>query len=505
MNTGERILVVDDQSSHRAKMALAVKALGYHAITASDGNEALLKLRSESFDLILLDILMPDMDGFDVMKFLKKDTALKEIPIIVISALDSEMGSVVKAIELGAQDFLPKNFDPVLLKARIDSSLVKKHSRDRELEYLKQVSKLTDAAALVEHGIVNPQRFKLEGITDRDDELGKLARVFTTMAQEVYERERKLSQQVRTLKGIGLLFAIGVVSGLGVVLSRIASTSSPHPFGIVIWVNVITAAICFGSALMRGRLPKLDRRLLSVFLLWAIFAAILGESIIFTVAQHLQASYLSLILVCEGFIVFAFASIMKIEKATLRRLIGFMVGLTGVALVIYTTHGTGQVSAWHWALLALIAPLGYALRTLLITMRLPDDIDIVAATGWCSFFSVLVVLPIAYFKNDFVPLQQGLQADGGILVLALLLFGIISAVGVSSRVHLIRSAGAVFASQSSFVITFAGIAWSMILLGEKLPGQAWMALAILVVGLLLVGPKEEAEEIDPLTKIDHEL
>lgn len=505
MNSGERILVVDDQSSHRAKMALAVRALGHDAITASDGKEALLKLRSEPFDLILLDILMPDMDGFDVMTFLKKDSALKDIPVIVISALDSEMDSVVKAIELGAQDFLPKNFDPVLLKARIDSSLVKKHSRDRELEYLKQVSRLTDAAALLENGVANPQRFNLSGISTRDDELGKLARVFTSMAQEVYERERRLSQQVRTLKGFGLLLTIGVVSGLGVVLSRIASTAAANPFGIVIWVNAICAAICFASALIRGRLPKLDSRLLSVFLLWAVFAAILGESVLFAVAQHLQASYLSLILVCEGFIVFAVASLMRIEKATFKRLLGFIVGLAGVALVIHTTHEAEQISAWHWALLALIAPLGFALRTLLLTMRLPDDIDIVAATGWCSLFSVLVVLPIAYLKNDFIPIEQGLQAGGGILMLALLLFGVISAVGVSTRVHLIRTTGAVFASQSSFVVTFAGIAWSMIILGESLPGQAWIALAVLVVGLLLVGPKDEADEIDPLTRIDHEL
>jgi drug/metabolite transporter (DMT)-like permease len=74
------------------------------------------------------------------------------------------------------------------------------------------------------------------------------------------------------------------------------------------------------------------------------------------------------------------------------------------------------------------------------------------------------------------------------------------------RVHLIRTAGAVFSSQSSFVITFAGIAWSIILLGERLPSVAWFALVLLVIGLLLVGPKDEAEANDPVsTRIDHEL
>ena len=83
-------------------------------------------------------------------------------------------------------------------------------------------------------------------------------------------------------------------------------------------------------------------------------------------------------------------------------------------------------------------------------------------------------------------------------MLAIILFGIVSSVGVSLRVSLIRSAGAVFASQSSFVVTFAGIVWSIILLGESLPFVAWFALILLVVGLIMVGPKEEAEEVDPI-------
>ena len=501
----ERILVVDDQDTQRRKMTLAVAALGYTVDAANDGKQALLKLRESEYDLILLDILMPEFDGFDVMEFLNKDSRLKEIPVIVISALDTEMSSVVKAINLGAQDFLPKNFDPVLLNARINASLEKKRSRDKELVYLREVERLTDAASVLEKGHINPRRLGLESMCNRDDALGNLARVFTSMATEVYERERKLVQQIRTLKSIGLLFACGVVTGLGVVLSRIAAMETSNPLGIVLWVNVVCALICFGSALVRGKFPKLDKRLVSLFFLWALFTAIMGETIVFWVAQHLQASYIALILVCEGFLVFGFASIIKIEKATLRRLMGFLVGMAGVLLVVLATQNTGAVSGWHWAILAMFAPLGYALRAILLTLRLPDDIDMVAATGWSAVASVLLLLPIVFYRGDFIPLSFDFAGGGGILALVILLYGIVSATGVSMRVHLIRSAGAVFSSQSSFVITFAGIAWSMILLGETLPGQAWIALALLVVGLLLVGPKEEAEEIDPITQMDHDL
>lgn len=96
-----------------------------------------------------------------------------------------------------------------MLRARIDSFLVKKRNRDREQEYFKEVSRLTDAAAILERGQINPQKLNIQDMTEREDALGNLARVFSSMASEVYERERKLNQQVRTLKSIGFLFAVG--------------------------------------------------------------------------------------------------------------------------------------------------------------------------------------------------------------------------------------------------------------------------------------------------------
>ena len=504
MDNLERILVIDDKEVHRKKMSLAVAALGYKSDTAESGSEGLLKLKNGDFDLVLLDILMPAMDGFEVMEYMKQDPLLREIPVIVISALDGEMDSVVKAIERGAQDFLPKNFDPVLLQARLSSSLERKRNRDREVEHLRQVERLTDAAAILENQVVDPQRLNIMDIAERPDALGQLARVFSSMASQVFEREKRLRQQVRTLRSTGMLFGVGLVSGLGVVLSKIAAEAAAHPFGIALWINIVCAAICLSTSIFRGKFPKLDRSLISVFVVWAFLSTIIAEVAVFWVAQELPASIIALILVSEGFIVFAVASMIKIEEASLRRLVGFVVGLAGVALAIFSTSDSGSVSTpWIWALLALLAPLGYALRTLLITVKLPQDIDMFAANGLCAFTACILLTPVVIVFDDFFMLSFDSEAPGGrSLSLAIILFGIISAVGVSMRVSLIRSAGAVFASQSSFVVTFAGIGWSMILLGETLPAIAWVALLLLVTGLLLVGPKDEAEEVDPIALID---
>ena len=191
------ILVVDDHKPNRIKISFAVKKLGHTADVAEDGRQALAMLREQPFDLVLLDIIMPELDGYQVLEQMKADSALRDIPVIVISA-EQEMESVVKGIELGAADYLPKTFDPVLLKARIGACLEKKRFRDKEIEYLRQVERLTEAAAAVESASFDPA--SLAVVATREDALGRLARVFERMAREVQAREERLRQQVQELR-----------------------------------------------------------------------------------------------------------------------------------------------------------------------------------------------------------------------------------------------------------------------------------------------------------------
>ncbi len=139
---------------------------------------------------------MPEMDGYQVLEAMKGDSTLRDIPVIVISSLD-EMESVVKGIKLGAEDYLPKPFDPVLLKARISACLEKKWLRDQEVEYLRNVALVTEAAAAVEAGAFQVEQ--LDAVAGRTDALGQLARVFQNMAREVYAREQRLKQQIQEL------------------------------------------------------------------------------------------------------------------------------------------------------------------------------------------------------------------------------------------------------------------------------------------------------------------
>jgi len=191
------ILVVDDQEDNRSVLERRLRRQGHTVESASGGLSALEMLGRERFDLVLLDVLMPDLDGLAVLERMKTDQATRDIPVIMISALD-DVASVVRCIERGAEDHLPKPFDPVLLRARISACLEKKRLRDVELEYLREVGRVIQAATAVEAG--SYENGALAQVAQRGDELGRLARVFDAMANQVRAREDRLKEQVAALR-----------------------------------------------------------------------------------------------------------------------------------------------------------------------------------------------------------------------------------------------------------------------------------------------------------------
>jgi serine phosphatase RsbU (regulator of sigma subunit) len=136
MNQRPKILIVDDEPFNVDYLEQELEDLDYDTVSAANGQEALAQTAAESPDVILLDMMMPELDGFQVLERLKADKNVRNIPVIIISALN-DLRSVVRGIELGAEDYLPKPFDPVLLKARLAACLEKKRLHDQEQLYLK--------------------------------------------------------------------------------------------------------------------------------------------------------------------------------------------------------------------------------------------------------------------------------------------------------------------------------------------------------------------------------
>ena len=133
------LLVVDDNEDNRYTLMRRLKREGYENLTfAENGQEALDCLAEKSFDLILLDIMMPVLNGYETLERVKSDMRLRNIPVIMVSAVD-QIDSVVQCIERGAEDYLPKPFNAAVLRARVRACLEKKWLRDQEAVYLKQI------------------------------------------------------------------------------------------------------------------------------------------------------------------------------------------------------------------------------------------------------------------------------------------------------------------------------------------------------------------------------
>jgi len=133
-----RVLVVDDDALNRRLLTSSLEREGHSTTAVEDGGSALAALAGSPFDLVLLDILMPGLDGIEVLERLKQDPALLHIPVIMISGVE-DTESIARCIEAGAEDFLPKPFDPVILRARVNAGLNRKALHDLERERVRQV------------------------------------------------------------------------------------------------------------------------------------------------------------------------------------------------------------------------------------------------------------------------------------------------------------------------------------------------------------------------------
>lgn len=177
------ILIVDDIETNLNLLYVVVHSLGHLPILAKNGKEALSLLQKHQPDLVLLDILMPEMDGYQVLAAIRQSTQFRRLPVVVISAI-TEMDSIVKCIQLGADDYLTKPFNKVILEARIQSCLERKYWNDQESNYLKKVDK---------------RRILLEKmIVEKNNELAALYQVLNNLNKTKNKFIRIISHELRT-------------------------------------------------------------------------------------------------------------------------------------------------------------------------------------------------------------------------------------------------------------------------------------------------------------------
>ena len=202
MKTLTKILIVDDEPFNVDYLEQELEGLDCEIISANDGQEALEKVKAAAPDLVLLDIMMPVMDGFAVLSQLKAEVSTRDIPVVIISA-SNDLRSVVRGVQMGAEDYLPKPFEPTLLQARVSSSLEKKRLNDLRTLYLKSLEREMEIAREIQMSFLPLQLPSPEGW-----EIAAYFNAAREVAGDFYD--------AFMLPGDQLVFNVGDVCGKGI-------------------------------------------------------------------------------------------------------------------------------------------------------------------------------------------------------------------------------------------------------------------------------------------------
>lgn len=249
LHTGS-LLVVDDNEMNRDMLSRRLERQGHRVSLAENGRQALTMIKTQSFDLVLLDIMMPEMNGYEVLEHLKADHTLRHIPVIVITAVD-EIESIAKCIELGAEDYLPKPFNPVLLKARIGASLEKKWLRDQQEAYTRQLDRENRRKT---EELEQARQIQLAMLPTAPPvlphlEIAALQRTASEVGGDYYDFFPQ--PDGRLFVAIGDATGHGVGSGLMVAMTKaslLATTAAPLTT-LMSKINTILAQVDFGKQL----------------------------------------------------------------------------------------------------------------------------------------------------------------------------------------------------------------------------------------------------------------
>ncbi len=479
---------------------MTIAALGHGVEIARGGSQALKRLSDDGIDVVFLDIVMPGMDGFEVLRQLGLQGRLRDIPVIVVSALEEEAESVAQALDLGAEDFLPKGYDLTVLRARLGSTLTKKRFRDRELDYLRDVEALTRAAKVIEAGPFRPAELEIGHVAARHDALGRLAAVLGQLTEVFYAREQRSDMRAKTLWGVIMLIVAGGLIGGAPALGRIAAELGGGAIEVSVATNLVGALGCFAVAVWRGRVPKLCARNLSFCLVAAVVFGCLYRVWLNVVASQVEATTIALVSSSRSFMVFGLAALLSLERPSGRRVLGLGLGLAAVGAVLVAQGSMETEAGFGWTLATLGLPAILAVHTLVMAWR-PRDLDPYAAAGLMMILAagLLVVIGLASGEPVF-PSDAGPQ-----LGMVLIAFGLAIGLAVAVSLEIVARAGAVFAGQVAYVQTLAGIAWGMILLGEQLPMLAWGALGMVILGFFLVQPRQAGKEFSVTIPIAHRM
>ncbi len=284
---------------------------------------------------------------------------------------------------------------------------------------------------------------------------------------------------------LGILLLLGIGWGSTQSLGKIAVSTGHGFFGLIFWQLVIGIAVLGALNLIRGGGFGVTRAGLTFALVIAFIGTIIPNSSFYIAVAHLPGGIMSILISTVPLISFPIALALGMDRFSPVRLAGLLCGLLGVALIAVPQASLPEAGMVVWLPLAMVGPLFYAIEGNYVARVGTAGLDAVQAMFWASLVGAVIVLPLALASGQWIdPLQPWGRAE-----MALLVSSCLHAVLYATYVWLAARAGAVFATQTSYIVTGSGVFWAMLLLGERFSGWIWAALVVMLVGLTLVRPR----------------
>jgi drug/metabolite transporter (DMT)-like permease len=282
-----------------------------------------------------------------------------------------------------------------------------------------------------------------------------------------------------------LLGAVGTGWGSTQVLGKWATSTGYQPFGLIFWQFVIATLVLGGIAVARGRSFQITKPAIRFAVVIAIIGTIIPNFTFYWAITRLPAGIMSIIIAAVPMMAFPIALLLGMDRFSYARLAGLCAGLLGVALIALP-EASLPTAAMALALpVALLGPLFYAFESNFVAWHGTAGLGAIQAMALSSAFGVVLTLPLTLgmgqWINPFVTFGLGEWS--------LVATATIHALAYATYVWIAGVAGAVFAAQTAYIVTGSGILWAMVLLGERYSGWVWAALGAMMVGVLLVHPR----------------
>jgi drug/metabolite transporter (DMT)-like permease len=311
----------------------------------------------------------------------------------------------------------------------------------------------------------------------------------TSRPDTLPEQPGKQGFVVRFWPWLVVLF-MGNVWGFSFSLAKIATNGGGDPIGIAYWQALLGAILLVGLSLCLKKPVPVNRDAIILYVLCGLLGTAIPGVLFFYAAAHVSAGVMSVTVSTVPIMTFLASAVMGVEKFSLGRVSGVLFGMISIVLLVGPEESLPDRAMVPWVFVALLAAVCYTAENMIIAIRLPDGFNVYSLVCGMFIAATIIMTPFIIVTDSFVPLAW----PWGEVEWAIVGMALISMVAYGLFVYVISKAGPVFAAQTGYVVTVTGVIWGMVIFGEAHSWWIWISIALMMVGLALVSPREDEKQ-----------